>query len=100
MTISFHKERENIHGKECITKRNGQNQVNLDNLVEKNKDLDPTYVKNKLKEYNELLQYYSILHTKEQMDDSNVELDEWWELVEAQFHEEMQKNMVEHKRDG
>ncbi len=38
---------------------------NLDDLVKKNKDLDPTYVKNRLEEYNELLQYYSILHTKQ-----------------------------------
>jgi predicted translin family RNA/ssDNA-binding protein len=55
----------------------------LDDLVEKNKDLDPSYVNNRLEEYNELIQYYSILCTKQQMDDSNVELDEWWELAET-----------------
>jgi hypothetical protein len=31
----------------------------LDNLVEKNKDLDPLYVNNKLEEYDELVQFYS-----------------------------------------
>jgi hypothetical protein len=36
----------------------------LDDLVMKIKDLDPTYVNNILDEYNELVQYYSILHTK------------------------------------
>ncbi len=55
----------------------------LDDLMERGKDLDPTYVKNRLEEYDDLVQYYSILHTKQQMDDANVELDEWWELVEV-----------------
>ncbi len=53
----------------------------LDNLVERNKDLDPTYVKNKLEEYDDLVQYYSILCTKQQMNDANVEPDEWWDLA-------------------
>jgi hypothetical protein len=55
----------------------------LDDLVEKNKDLDLTYVNNKLEEYNDLVQYYSMLHIKQQMDDVNAELDEWWELIEV-----------------
>jgi hypothetical protein len=33
--------------------------------VEKNKDLDPAYVNNKLDEYNDLVQHYLILHTKQ-----------------------------------
>jgi len=45
--------------------------------VEKNKDLDPTYVNNKLEEYIELAQYYLILCTKQQMDDYNVKPNEW-----------------------
>jgi len=57
--------------------------LKLDNLVEKNKDLDPTYANNKLEEYNDLVQYYSILHTNQQMDDVNVELDEWWGLAKT-----------------
>jgi len=55
----------------------------LDDLVEKNKDLDPTYVNNKLEKYDDLVQYYSILHIKEYMDDTNVELNECWELAKA-----------------
>jgi len=34
------------------------------------------------------------------MDDSNIEPNEWWELVKAQFQEEMQNFFAEHKRDG
>ncbi len=55
----------------------------LDELVEKNKDLDPAYVNNKLEKYDDLVQYYSILHTKQYMDDTNVELNECWELTKA-----------------
>jgi hypothetical protein len=55
----------------------------LDDLVEKNKDLDLAYANNKLEEYNHLVQYYSILHIKQQMDDVNAEFDERWELIEV-----------------
>jgi hypothetical protein len=34
-------------------------------LVERSKDLDLTNVKNKLEEYDDLVQYYSILYTKQ-----------------------------------
>ncbi len=33
------------------------------------------------------------------MENYNVELNEWWELVETEFKEEMQKNMVAHRKD-
>ncbi len=68
-------------------------------LLKRSKDLDPTYVKNRLEEYDDLVKYYSILCTKQQMNDANVEFDEWWELVEFQFHEEMHKKLATHKRD-
>jgi hypothetical protein len=41
------------------------------------------YVKNIMKEYDDLVQYYSILHTKSQMGDSNVEPNKWWELAKT-----------------
>jgi hypothetical protein len=37
----------------------------LRDLLEINKDLDPMYVNNRLEEYDELVQYYFILHTKQ-----------------------------------
>jgi hypothetical protein len=57
--------------------------LKLSNLAEKNKELDLTYVNNRLEEYDGLVQYYSILHTKQQMDDVNAKPDEWWGLVET-----------------
>jgi len=70
----------------------------LDDLLEKYKDLNPKYV-NILEDYDNLVEYYSILHTKQQMGDYNVELHEWWELVEVQFKEQMYKNLTAHKKD-
>ncbi len=55
----------------------------FDDLLEKYKDLDHVNAKNKLLEFNNLVQYYSILHTKQQMEDFNAMLNECWELVEA-----------------
>jgi hypothetical protein len=52
----------------------------LNVLVEKNKDLDLAYVSDRLEKYDELVKYYSILHTKQHMDDTNVKFNEWWEL--------------------
>jgi hypothetical protein len=50
----------------------------FDDLLERYKDLDPVYVNDKLEEYDDLVQYnYTILHTKQQMGNSNVELNEW-----------------------
>ncbi len=40
----------------------------LDDLLERYKDLDHIYVNNRLEEYNNLVQYYSIFHTKQQME--------------------------------
>ncbi len=57
------------------------------------------YVNNKLEDYDNLVEYYFILHTKQQMEASNVELYEWWELVEMQFKEEIYKNLIAHKKD-
>ncbi len=53
----------------------------LEDLLKKNKDYDPVYVSNRLEEHDELVQYYFILHTKQQMENSNVEPNEWWELA-------------------
>ncbi len=57
------------------------------------------YVSNRLEEYDELVEYYFILHTKQQMEDSNTKLDEWWEVTKRQFKEKMYKNLATHRKD-
>jgi hypothetical protein len=37
----------------------------LKDLLKKNKNLDPMYVNNRLEKYDELVQYYFILRTKQ-----------------------------------
>lgn len=61
--------------------------------------MHPLYVNDMLEEYDDLVQYYTIQRTKHQMEDSSVELNEWWELAEVQFKEKMIKNLIAHKKD-
>jgi len=56
------------------------------------------YVKNKLEDCDDLVEYYSTLCTKQPMENSNAELNECWELVEAQFFLN-EKKIITHKRD-
>jgi hypothetical protein len=51
-----------------------------------------------LEEYDDLVEYYSTLCTKQPMEKSNAKLNECWELVEAQFKEEMKKSWL-HTRE-
>jgi hypothetical protein len=67
--------------------------------MERNKDLDLAYVKNRLEKYDDLVQYYSILCTKQQMDDATMKPNDWWQLARVQFQKEMKKNSVAHRRD-
>ncbi len=60
-----------------IQKEMFRTKTKLDDLLETYKDLDHVYVKNKLVEYDNLVQYYSILCTKQHMEDSNATLNEW-----------------------
>jgi hypothetical protein len=52
------------------------------------------YVENKLEEYDDLVEYYSTICTKQPMENSNVEPNECWELVETQFRGKMKKNWL------
>jgi hypothetical protein len=54
-----------------------RSKTKLDDLLEGYKDLDHVYIKNRLEEYDDSVQYYSILCTKQQMEDSNARLYEW-----------------------
>ncbi len=41
--------------------------------------LDPTSVKNRLKDYEQMLQYYTLMRMKDKMKDFKVESKEWWQ---------------------
>ncbi len=44
-----------------------------------------------------MLQYYTLMKTKNKMKDSEVESNEWWEVVEEYFTKELEKNLAQHK---
>jgi len=39
------------------------------------------------------------MRIKNKMKDSNVEFNEWWEVVEEYFSKELEKNLAQHKVD-
>jgi hypothetical protein len=41
----------------------------------------------------------SFYYVLTQMEDSSVELNEWWELAKVQFKEKMTKKLATHKKD-
>ncbi len=46
-----------------------------------------------------MLQYYSLMRTKNKMKDSNAESKEWWEVAEEYFAKELEMNLAQHRTD-
>lgn len=61
------------------------------------KSLDPTSIKKKLKDYEHMLQYYTLMRMKNKIKDFEEKYEEWWEVVEEYFTKEMENNLVQHK---
>ncbi len=59
-----------------------QLQAQLETTNEKRKSLDQVDVKKMLKDYEQMLQYYTLMKTKNKMKDSNAKSEEWQEVVE------------------
>jgi len=70
-----------------------QLQTRLNTANEQKKSLDPTSVNKRLEDYEQMLQYYTLMRTKNKMKDSDVEYEEW-EVVEKYFAAELEKNLV------
>jgi hypothetical protein len=66
---------------------------------EQRKSLDPTNIKKRLKYYEQMLKYYTLMKTKNKIKDSDVESEVWWEVAEENFTKELEKNLVQHKVD-
>jgi hypothetical protein len=56
--------------------------------------MDIVGVKKRLKDYEQMLQYYTLTKTKNKMKDFEVELKEWWEVAEEYFTKELEKNLA------
>ncbi len=46
-----------------------------------------------------MLQYDTLMKTKNKMKDSKIEYEEWWEVVEEYFTKELKKNLAQHRAD-
>ncbi len=54
-------------------------------------------MKERLENYEQMLHYYTLMRTKNKMKDFEVEFKEWWEVGEAYFTKELEKNVAQHK---
>ncbi len=41
-----------------------------------------------------MLQYYTLMRTMNEMKDSEIKFEEWWEVVEEYFTKELEKNLL------
>ncbi len=46
-----------------------------------------------------MLQYYTLMKTKNKMKDFEVEFEEWWEVAEEYFTKESKKNLAYYRND-
>ncbi len=84
--------------KEKLVEENKEYQRNLQPLQaqvevaqEQKKSLDPTGLKQRLEDYEQMLQYYTL------MKDYEVESKEWWEVEDEYFTKGLKKNLAQHK---
>ncbi len=71
----------------------------MERAQEHRKNLDPTSIKKRLGDYEHMMQYYTMMKTKNKMKDCKVEFEKWWEVVEEYFTKELEKNLAQHKAD-
>ncbi len=60
-------------------------------VQEQRKNLDLIGVKKRLENYEQMLQYYTLMKTINKMKDSEAKSKEWWEVVEEYFSKEFSK---------
>ncbi len=53
-------------------------------------------MKNRLEDYEHMLQYYTLMRKKNKMKDSDAEFEEWWKVAEEYFAKELEKNLTQH----
>jgi hypothetical protein len=58
---------------------------------EQRKSLNPTGVKKRLEDYEQMMHYYTLMRTKNKMKDSKAEFEKWWEVAKEHFTNELEK---------
>ncbi len=57
--------------------------------------MDPVGIKKRLEDYEQMLQYYTLMWTKNKMKDSKAKSKEWWEVAKEYFTKELEKNLAQ-----
>ncbi len=66
----------------------------MEKAHEYKKSLDPFGIKKRLEDYEQMLQYYTMMRIKNKMKDFEVESEEWWDVVKEYFIKELEKKLV------
>ncbi len=69
-------------------------QAQLKMAQEQKKSLNLDGVKKKLKDYEQMMQYYTLMRTKNNMKDFKAEFKEWQEVAQEYFTKELEKNLT------
>ncbi len=67
-------------------------QTQLKRAREQNKNLDPTGIKKRLEDYEQM-------KMKNKMKDFEEKFEEWWEVAKEYFAKELEKNLAQHRAD-
>jgi hypothetical protein len=54
-------------------------------------------MKKRLEDYEQMLQYYTLMRTKNKMKDFEAKFGEWWEVAKEYFTKELEKNLAQHR---
>ncbi len=68
-------------------------QAQLERAHKQKKSLDLASIKKRLEDYEQMMQYYIIMKTKNKMD-FEAKSEEWWEVVKEYFTKELEKNLA------
>jgi hypothetical protein len=63
----------------------------LETINEQKNSLDLYGVKKQLEDYEQMLQYYTLMRIKNKMKNFDAESKEWWEVAKEYFTKELEK---------
>ncbi len=69
----------------------------MERAHEQKKSLDLASIKKRLKDYELMLHYYTLMRMKNKIKDSKVKFEKWWEVAEEYFIKELEKNLAQHR---
>ncbi len=64
---------------------------------EQGKSLDLISVKKKLEDYEQMLQYYTLMRMKNKRKDYEPKFEEWWEVAKEYFTKELEKILAQRR---